>query len=134
MKSFWKRFKPQFKKQECILNNKYFYNSVKCSEYFRNYFFQDDTTFKIEANLKVAEISNNEVKKSLKCTAVIKDSDNEVTVLNSNCEEAVDQAKQSDGVPETSMESQVEVTEPTVERKPVQLVNEVQQDTAVSIA
>ena len=94
---------------------------------------QDDTTYQIEANLKVAEISNAEAKKSLKCIASLKESDNEVTVLNNHCVEVVDQVRRSDGVPEASLETQVEVTEPTVERKPVQLDNEVTADTAVSI-
>ncbi|KAJ8713830.1 hypothetical protein PYW08_007450 [Mythimna loreyi] len=92
---------------------------------------EDETTYQIVANLRVAEVTNTEASKWLKCTATIKDSENVVSVLNSNCEDAVEQ-KSPDENPETTVEAQVEVSEPTVERRPVQLDNEVQADTAIT--
>ncbi|KAJ8724128.1 hypothetical protein PYW07_008108 [Mythimna separata] len=93
---------------------------------------EDDTTYRIEANVRVAEVNNAEARKWLKCTATIKDSENVVSVLNSNCEDVVVQQQSPAEKPETTLEAQVEVTEPIVERRPVQLDNEVQADTGIT--
>lgn len=89
---------------------------------------QDDTTYEIVVKLTAKEIQNAEVTKSLTCTATLKDSDDHVRVTHSHCQ----YPGQEDSSQEKASEGQAEVTEPVLERRPVQLDNEVQSDTAVS--
>ncbi|XP_022818091.1 uncharacterized protein LOC111350680 [Spodoptera litura] len=88
----------------------------------------DDTTYEIVAKIKVKEIQNAEVTKSLTCAATVKDSDDHVAVTNSHCHEP----RQEDSSQEVATEAQAEVAESVVERRPVQLDNEVQSDTAIT--
>ncbi|CAH1637571.1 unnamed protein product [Spodoptera littoralis] len=87
----------------------------------------DDTTYEIVAKIKVKEIQNAEVTKSLTCAATVKDSDDHVAVTSSHCHEP-----RQDSSQEIATEAQAEVAESVVERRPVQLDNEVQSDTAIT--
>ncbi|KAF9796412.1 hypothetical protein SFRURICE_019426 [Spodoptera frugiperda] len=88
----------------------------------------DDTTYEIVVKLTAKEIQNAEVTKSLTCTATLKDSDDHVRVTHSHCQ----YPGQEDSSQEKALEGQAEVTEPVLERRPVQLDNEVQSDTAIT--
>ncbi|KAH9628291.1 hypothetical protein HF086_017366 [Spodoptera exigua] len=86
-----------------------------------------DSIYQIVAKIKVTEIQNADLTKPLTCTATLKDDDGHVAVTQSRCQESGQDSSQ-----ETASEGQVEVAEPVVERRPVQLDNEVQSDTAIT--
>lgn len=89
---------------------------------------QDDSSYQIVANLKVIELSNQDVKKLFKCTAKLKDSEDGFSVENNHCEDQ-DQAPDSQT---REPASRREVTEELIGRTPIKLENEVQSDTVVS--
>lgn len=94
--------------------------------------FQDiSNAYDIEASLKVAETHNPTTIKYLKCTATIADINDGVAVMKHQCQDDQEPARNPVNIEETVTDANVETEEPFV-RRPIQLDNEVQTDTAVS--